>query len=368
MTDFNTQLRFRSGVTIANRLVMSPMTTQQSFFNGTVTKQEIEYYAERAKGLGAIITGAANVQDGGKGWPGELSIADDQYIPELHALAGAIQAQGAKAFVQIIHAGRMTDKATLSGVQTVSASAIPAERPGAETPRTMTIDEIHETIAAFGEATRRAIQAGFDGIELHGANTYLIQQFFSPHSNRRTDEYGGTREKRYQFIKEVLEAVFDAVDTYAKRPFVVGYRVSPEEFETPGIRFEDTLWLLEQLRETRLDYVHISLNAYQRVARAADFQAKPIIAYVHDALQGKLPLIGVGGVRTREDVQNVLADAEVVAIGQQLLYDPTWAVKLGNGADDAMLTAEFEEAVQFVPLNTPLYNFAAARYQGPVNI
>lgn len=180
MTEFTEPLHFKSGVTLRNRLFMSPMTTQQSFYNGTVTRDEIDYYTNRAGGVGAVITGAANVQDGGKGWPGELSIADDLYLPELRALAKGIQSKGAKAIIQIFHGGRMTNKATLSGVQTVSASAVPAERPDAETPRAMTVDEIHATTAAFGEATRRAIAAGFDGIELHGANTYLIQQFFSP--------------------------------------------------------------------------------------------------------------------------------------------------------------------------------------------
>lgn len=363
MTQFSNPFTFKSGVTLTNRLMMSPMTTQQSFYNGTVTQDEIQYYAERAKGLGAVITGAANVQPQGKGWPGELSIASDDMLPQLHALAGAIQAQGAKAIVQIFHAGRMTHAATLMGEQPVSASAVAALRPDAETPRAMTIDEIHETVIAFGDATRRAIQAGFDGVELHGANTYLLQQFFSPHSNRREDEYGGSREKRYRFIKEVLDSVFAAVEKYANRPFLVGYRVSPEEFETPGIRFDDTLWLLDQLKATNLDYVHLSLNAYDRVTRDKQHDQKPMLAYVHEQLAGQLPLIGVGGVRTREDVNNVLQNAELVAIGQQLLYDPSWAVKLATGADDAMLQVPFSEAVKFVPLNTPLHDFAAARYQ-----
>lgn len=363
MTQYSNPFTFNSGVTLTNRLMMSPMTTQQSFYNGTVTQDEIQYYADRAKGLGAVITGAANVQAQGKGWPGELSIASDDMLPQLHALAGAIQAQGAKAIVQIFHAGRMTHAATLMGAQPVSASAVAALRPDAETPRAMTIDEIHDTVIAFGEATRRAIQAGFDGVELHGANTYLLQQFFSPHSNRREDEYGGSREKRYRFIKEVLNSVFAAVEKYADRPFLVGYRVSPEEFETPGIRFDDTLWLLDQLKATNLDYVHLSLNAHDRVARDQQHDQKSMLAYVHERLAGQLPLIGVGGVRTREDVNNVLENAELVAVGQQLLYDPSWAVKLATGADDAMLQVPFSEAVKFVPLNTPLHDFAAARYQ-----
>ena len=363
MPTFTDKLELQSGVTLKNRLFMSPMTTQQSFYNGTVTQDEIKYYADRAKGLGAVITGAANVQDDGKGWPGELSIAHDAMLPELGQLAAAIQAQGAKAIVQIFHGGRMTHRATLGGVQPVSASAVAALRPDSETPRAMTVDEIHATIAAFGEATRRAIQAGFDGIELHGANTYLIQQFFSPHSNRRTDEYGGSREKRYRFIKELLASVFAAVDQYADRPFIVGYRFSPLEFEEPGIRFDDTLWLLEQLKSSRLDYLHMSLNRFDRSEKGAA-DTRSMLARAHELLAGSVPLIGVGGVRTHADVEAVLQDADAVAIGQQLLYDPTWSVKLAKGLDDAMLTADFEDALKFTPLNQPLHDFALSMVQG----
>lgn len=362
MSSFDQALTLPSGVTLKNRLMMSPMTMRQSFFNGTITQNEINYYAERAAGLGAVITGAANVEAGGKGWPGELSIADDKKLPELTQLASAIQTKGAKAIVQIFHGGRMTNAATLSGVQPVSASAIAAERPDAETPRAMTTAEIHATITAFGEATRRAIQAGFDGVELHGANTYLIQQFFSPHSNRRTDEYGGDREQRYTFIAELLDSVFNAVKKYATKPFIVGYRFSPEEFETPGIRFADTLWLLTKLRETKLDYLHLSLNSYDRVARGNDYQDKSLLAYVHEAIQGKIPIVGVGGVRTRADVANVLNDAELVAVGQQLLFDPTWPLKLASNNDDAIFSGNFADAMAYTPFETPLYEFLAERY------
>lgn len=357
MTEFTEPLHFKSGVTLRNRLFMSPMTTQQSFYNGTVTRDEIDYYTARAGGVGAVITGAANVQDGGKGWPGELSIADDLYLPELTALAKGIQSKGAKAIIQIFHGGRMTNKATLSGVQTVSASAVPAERPDAETPRAMTVDEIHATTAAFGEATRRAIAAGFDGIELHGANTYLIQQFFSPHSNRRTDEYGGSLENRYRFIKELLASVFAAVDKYADRPFIVGYRISPEEFETPSIRFADTLWLIDQLREQPLDYLHLSLNNYTRKSQDPNYQDQSMLGYVHAELGGRMPLIGVGGVRNRAAVTGVLASADAVAIGQQLLFDPTFAEKLLLGKDDTIVSAPFTDLIDTADLNVPIREF-----------
>lgn len=364
MSQFTDPLKFKSGVTVKNRLFMSPMTTLQSFYNGTVTRDEIDYYAARAGGVGAIITGAANVQDGGKGWPGELSIAGDQYLPELSALAHAIQGRGAKAIVQIFHAGRMTSSETLSGTQPVSASAVAALRPDAQTPRAMSTDEIHATVAAFGEATRRAIAAGFDGVELHGANTYLLQQFFSPHSNRRTDEYGGSLQNRYRFIAEVIASVFAAVDKYADRPFIVGYRVSPEEFETPGIRFADTLWLLDQLRDSRLDYLHLSLNNYERKSQDPHYQDQSMLGYVHDELAGRLPLIGVGGVRKRADVTAVLTNADAVAIGQQLLFDPTWAQKLLAGADDTMLEAPFTDALKTTTLNKPIKDFVSGMIAG----
>lgn len=344
------------------------MTTLLSFYNGIITEDEIHYYAQRAQGVGAVITGAANVQAGGKGWPGELSIATDQTLPRLTALADAIHEKGAKGIVQLFHGGRMTTSATLSGKQPVSASAVAAERPEAETPRAMTETEIKETIAAFGEGTRRAIAAGFDGVELHGANTYLLQQFFSPHSNRRTDQWGGSLENRYRFIAEVLKAVFTAVQTYAKKPFIVGYRFSPEEFETPGIRFEDTLFLLEKLRETELDYLHLSLNHYERIARSDRYNEKTILAYVHEALQGKIPLVGVGGIRAKEDVEAVLAHAELAAVGQQLLVDPKWAVKLAAGEEAAFVTKEFKEAIYDLELPNPLFNFLVERYQSVINI
>ncbi|MGM0328574.1 NADH-dependent flavin oxidoreductase [Enterococcus sp. AZ084] len=368
MAKFNESITFPSGSELKNRLMLSPMTTELSFFNGVITKDEIEYYAQRSKGLGAVITGAANVQDIGKGWPGELSIAHDEMLPRLSELAQAIQGEGAKAIVQIFHGGRMTSRATLSGEQTVSASAIPAERPDAETPRALSDEEVSETIQAFGEATRRAIEAGFDGVELHGANTYLIQQFFSPHSNRREDQWGGSLEKRYHFIEELLKSVFQAVETHATKPFIVGYRFSPEEFETPGIRFEETIWLMEQLRETKLDYLHVSLNTYDRVARSEMYNEKSILAYVHEAIQGKIPLVGVGNVRNRKDVESVLAHAELVAVGQQMLVDPEWAVKLIEGRDAEFVTKPFSEAYKDLYLPSPLYNFLDQRYGSTINI
>lgn len=348
------------------------MTTLQSYYEGTVTQDEIDYYTRRAKGLGAIITGVANVEPLGKGWQGELSVADDDKIPQLSKLAHSIQSQGTKAILQIFHVGRMTFPEVLLGQQPVSASGIAAHHRDpnmhAAVPRAMTNDEVYTTINAFGEATRRAIQAGFDGIELHGANTYLLQQFFSPHSNRRDDEFGGSREKRFTFIDKVIESVFAAVDKYAERPFIVGYRFSPEEFTNPGITFDDTLFLVNQLVQTKLDYLHVSSNNYDRVSIYDGYKDKTILEYISEAIDNQKPLVGVGGVRTRDDVQNVLKTTDLVAIGQQMLVDPDWPLKLANHADAEMIKDDFKNAIEYVPFNAPLYKFLVERYHSTPNI
>lgn len=189
---------FKSGVTLDNRILMAPMTTNSSFENGMFTTDEHLYYERRGGDVSAIITACAHVREDGK-FAASPSISSDKHIDSLSKLAKTIQSTGSKAILQIFHVGRMGSYRSLRGMQPVSASAVPALRENAEVPRELSAEEVEEIVWDFGEATRRAIQAGFDGIELHGANTYLIQQFFSPHSNRRNDYWGGTLEKKNEF-------------------------------------------------------------------------------------------------------------------------------------------------------------------------
>lgn len=357
MTKFTEPLTLHSGVVLKNRLVLSPMTTKQSFYEGTITLDEIDYYKQRSKGLGAVLTGAANIAPLGQGWPGELSVAADRYIPRLHDLATAIQSQGAKAIVQMVHCGRRADVNVLNGQTPVGPSAI-AEPQSDIVPKVLTAEEVTNLIDDFGQATRRIIQAGFDGVEIHGGNG-ILQQFFSPQSNQRTDQWGGSQEKRYRLIDAVVKTVFKTVKSYATQPFSVGYRFVPEEKFTPGLRLADTQYLLEHLRQEPLDYIQVSSMAYGQMAQARDteHQAQSVLAYIHDYLDQKVPLIGVGGVRTRADVTAVLEHAELVGIGQQMLVDPNWAVKLLTNQDDRMVSAPFAEAIKSVDLSVPLYQY-----------
>ncbi|GBG96415.1 NADH-dependent flavin oxidoreductase [Lactococcus termiticola] len=360
MPKLNESLTLRSGITLKNRLFVPPMTVVLSFHDGAITTDEVNHYAEISQGSGLVITGTANVTENGKGWPGELSVTDDSMIEGLSRIAKAIQDKGAKAILQIFHAGRMSSSKTI-GEQVVSASAIPAEMPGAEIPRELSEAEILEIIEAFGQATRRAIAAGFDGVEIHGANTYLIQQFFSEHSNRRNDAWGGSLEKRANFPKAVTKRVFEEVEK-ADRPFAVGYRLSPVEATTPGIRLEDSLYLIDELKAFPLDYLHVSLKSYDRKSNSPELQEKSELAYIHDRIDGAFPLLAVGGVRDRVAAEGILEDAELAGVAQQTLVDPSFAQKLLDDRDAEIVTKPFAEAIYDLPMAHPKLKYLERRY------
>lgn len=323
---------FDSGVTIDNRLLLAPMTTNSSFENGMTTMDERIYYERRSGELGALITACAHVREDGK-FAASPSISDDSRIDSLKKLATSIQKKGSKAILQIFHVGRMGSYRTLRGVQPISASAVAPIRDHADTPRALPEEEVSELVADFYEATRRAILAGFDGVELHGANTYLIQQFFSPHSNRRVDYWGGTLEKRMNFPIAVVEAAEKAIEKFAEEPFALGYRVSPEEVEEPGITIEDSISLLKRLKEHNLDYIHLSLgDIFSSSLREPENQT-PIIHRIKEEIGEEIPLIGVGQVNTPEDAIDAMDEFNLplIALGRSMIIDPDWITKVKHG-------------------------------------
>ncbi|MFS7422837.1 NADH-dependent flavin oxidoreductase [Carnobacterium maltaromaticum] len=330
--NFLSNYTFSNGLSVKNRVVMSPMTTMSSFYNGMVTSDEINYYSLRAGGPGIIITGVANVSENGKGFEGELSVTTDSMIPGLTALAKAIKKDGTKAILQIFHAGRKSTSKVLRGEQPVSASAIAATYPAdSEVPRELSHEEILQIITDFGEATRRAIEAGFDGVELHGANTYLLQQFFSENSNQRSDEWGGSQKKRLKFPVAVIDSVKQAVKKHATKPFVIGYRLSPEEIETPGIRLENSLFFVDQIKE-KVDYIHLSMGSYKRTSLNDKKNKATLISQFSTHTKGVVPLIGIGSVEHPDEAEEVLQDgADLIAIGRELIREPKWVQKVAIG-------------------------------------
>lgn len=331
---------FPSGVQLKNRVIMAPMTLGASESNGAVTDEELAYYIERAQGVGAVITSSALVSQNGKLMENGFGVDDDVLLPGLKTLANTIHEQGSKAFVQIYHAGLRSNPTLLSGGQPLSASAVTTEREGAVTSKAMTEAEIENVIDDFANATRRLIEAGFDGVEIHGANGFLIQQFFSPHSNRREDQWGGTLEKRMRFPLEIIKRVKAMVTKHAKSPFVVGYRFSPEERETPGITMEDTLQFVDVLAVQNLDYIHLSVDHFWGEPRREESNStKSRVVMVQERVGNRVPVIGVGGLSTPNDVVKALGTGiPLVTIGHALIMEPKWVEKVQSGQETEIRT------------------------------
>ena len=183
---------------IRNRMVMPPMGTNYADDEGFVTERLARYYEARSEGgAGLIIVEVAAVAPEGKAIINQIGIWADKFIPGLRYLAGKIKKHGARAAIQLHHAGRQTTWRN-TGYQPVAPSALPCP-VCQDAPRELSVDEIKGIVEAFGHAARRAREAGFDAVELHGTHGYLINQFLSPYSNKRTDEYGGDRERRMRF-------------------------------------------------------------------------------------------------------------------------------------------------------------------------
>ncbi|WP_075181054.1 flavocytochrome c [Pantoea sp. 1.19] len=360
LTPILNPLTLPRGAVLKNRLVMAPMTTCTGFYDGTVTRELVDYYRVRAGTLGAVIVECCFIDNLGPAFPGAIAIDSDNKIPGLARIAEAIKSRGSKAILQIYHGGRMVEPELIGGRTPVAPSAIAAPREGATTPRALTGDEVDMMITKFGDAVNRAIKAGFDGVEIHGANTYLIQQFYSPHSNRREDQWGGSRENRARFPLAVLEITHKMAARFASADFIIGYRFSPEELEVPGIRFDDTLYLLEKLAERGLDYVHFSVGQLLRSSIVEHQDPTPLIEkYLaqRSPTLAKVPTIGVGGVVNKSDAELGLAHGyDLVAIGKACIAYPDWADRIINNQTLELFIDSTQREALTIP--EPLWRFS----------
>ncbi|NMO97359.1 NADH-dependent flavin oxidoreductase [Paenibacillus lemnae] len=347
----------KKGIELKNRIVMAPMTNYSSHEDGTVSEEELNYYKRRSDGPGMVITACTYVTANGKGFPGEFAGHTDAMIPSLRQLAETIQAGGAKAILQIFHGGRSCPPDQVDG-DVVSASAVASEeRGGGAQPRSLSDQEIRDIVRDFGETTRRAIEAGYDGVEIHGANGYLIHQFFSPHSNRREDEWGGSLEKRMAFPLAVVNEVTRVVREHGDRPFAVGYRFSPEEATTPGFTLDDTLALVDKLADTPLDYLHVSLMSYEVKPRTGPDVTRTTMELLLDTVGRRKPFIGVGSVHTPDQAAEVLAaGAALVALGRELIMEPDWVQKVQHQQENGIRTTVGQEDQEKLVIPGPLWH------------
>ena len=315
---------------------MAPMTTWASNDDYTISDDEVNHYKARVKGIGLVITGCTRVTANGIGFTHEYASYDDSFLPSLKRLAAAAKSDGAPAILQIYHAGNKAIPELIPGGDVVSASAIEVSPmpfvKGDKIPRELTHDEILDIIKAFGQATRRAIEAGFDGVELHGAHGFLLQNFFSPLYNQRTDDWGGSAEARMRFPLEVVKEVQEIIHEYADRPFLLGYRISPEEPQPESYKLQDIYPLIDELINLEVDYLHASLFNVLDSKPMGTTEGKTIAELIVEYVAERVPVIAAGGVKKPEDAAKAIqCGLTMVAIGQALVINPKWVELAAKG-------------------------------------
>ncbi|WP_141501616.1 NADH-dependent flavin oxidoreductase [Paenibacillus luteus] len=333
---------FKSGMTLRNRVVMSPMTTWASNDDYTISDAEVEYYTRRVKGVGLVITGCTHVQPNGIGFTNEFAAYDDKFTPSLRKLADAAKSGGAPVVLQIFHAGNKALPHLTPNGDVVSSSAVETEATGfapSVLPRELSHDEILEVIHAFGETTRRAIEAGFDGVEIHGAHGFLLQNFFSPFFNRREDQWGGSLENRLRFPMEVIKEMKTIIKKHTTKPFIFGYRFSPDEHQEGGLRMKDTYVLIDRLIEAGVDYVHASLTDALSSKPVDSQDEKTYLELIVEQVNSRVPVMAAGSMVTPDDVAKALdKNLNLAVIGHSLITDPDWVEKVQNGQESEIQT------------------------------
>lgn len=324
-------------VEVRNRLVMPPMGTNYADETGCVTDQLVEYYAERARGgAGLVIVEVAAVDyPVGKAISRQLRIDQDKYIPGLSRLADRIQKHGATGFIQLHHAGRQTTTSETEGQEPVSASAVTDEFLGTE-PRAIETEEVKTLVEKFAAAADRAQRAGFDGVELHAAHGYLVGQFMSSRTNKRSDKYGGDLEDRMRFPLEIVEEIRERVGN----DFGLSVRISADEFVEGGNDVDDAKQAAKMFEEAGVDVINITSGIYESMPQLLEPMRFEEAWRTHLASKigavVDIPTIAVGVIRHADTMESVLTDSDIdfVAVGRGHIADPEIGRKIAEGRAD----------------------------------
>ncbi|XJS10448.1 NADH-dependent flavin oxidoreductase [Aerococcaceae bacterium WGS1372] len=351
------------GQSLVNRFAMSPMVAAGSTYAGEVQDDDVQYFLRRANTAGLLITGAANVGPYGNAFGYGLSANADSQIPGLKRLAEAMKSKGNKAILQIFHPGRQAkysyqDEGVAYGPSSKQFEFLDYPVKG------LTTEEIYEYVDFFAQATKRAIEAGFDGVEVHGANHYLIQQFFSSLSNERPDEWGGDLTGRSAFAIAIVKAVQEQVKANGRSDFIIGYRISPEEIhgETVGYDLDESLYLIDQIVSLGVDYIHTSHfgpSAYKAVARRGEHQGKIVNEVIRQLIDGRTLLMVAGDITSADKALDALNYADLLAMGTLAIVEPDFVQKLQSGQED-LVNLNFEGRVEDLALPKRFYMMANA--------
>ncbi|MBF0710037.1 MULTISPECIES: NADH-dependent flavin oxidoreductase [unclassified Gemella] len=338
-TDLSKPLKLSNGVILKNRFVLSPMVTNSSTSDGKVSQDDLNYALRRANSAPLQITGAAYVDEYGQLFEYGFSVVDDSCIEGLTSLAKAMKSKGAKAILQLTHAGRFSSHALFKYGFVYGPSYMKLQSPIPHEVRELSISQIEDLIFSYGEATKRAIAAGFDGVEISSAQRLLIQTFFSKFSNERQDAYGRqTLESRSKFALDILKIVQRTIEKYANSDFILGFRATPEETRGNqiGYTIEEFLKFMDLANEVaNIHYLAVASwghDVYKNRVRApGKYQGKLINRVVKNHLEGKIPLMATGGINTPEKSFEAIKDSDFIGSSTPFVVDPEFAIKIIDG-------------------------------------
>jgi 2,4-dienoyl-CoA reductase-like NADH-dependent reductase (Old Yellow Enzyme family)/thioredoxin reductase len=343
--DTNLETLFQPGrigtIESKNRIVYAPVVLNAAGADGSVSRSQLQYYKERAKGgAGLIIVEAASVHEGNRVVECQLAIYHDRFIPGLAMLAEMIKCNGARAGIQLHHGGRQSFREQ----PLVSCSSVPWSdlveiarntwvHPEWAIPRELTTQEVRDMVKTFADAAKRAQLAGFDMVEIHGAHGYLVSCFVTAHTNRRVDWYGGSLKQRMRFPLEIVENIKQKCG----KDFPVGIRINGDDYIENGMTIDDAKLFSQELEKAGVDIIHVSGGFYE----AVDKQVQPMYhshafnAHLAKAVKKivNIPVITVGSINNPQLANEILSkgDADFIAVGRQAIADPYFAKKAKEG-------------------------------------
>ncbi|MBK5247111.1 MAG: FAD-dependent oxidoreductase [Peptostreptococcaceae bacterium] len=314
---------------VKNRFMMAPMENGLAHFGGEVSDRLVNFFVDRVeRGVGIIITGSISISPEGSGLPTQLAIYDEKFIAGLTRLCDEIHNAGGKIGAQLYHAGRQAT-AAVTGIQPIAPTAMPCSILGND-PREMTLEDMEDINKKFVEGAKRAVEAGFDLIEVHFAHGYLLHSFLSPHSNKRTDEYGGSFENRCRFPMKIFKDIVKVVD--GKVPVTI--RISADEYLEDGLKYEEVKEICKLVEQAGGAAISLTAGSYDSIEYCIQpmFVKQGFIIPYSEKLKKEVsvPVIVAARLNDASLIENVIEEdkADMVAIGRGLIADEDLIIKI----------------------------------------
>jgi len=329
-----------AGLDLKNRIVRSATYEKRADVDGFVTDALIDFYKDLTRGgAGLIITGNALVDLSGRSIPQLICIHNDHYVDKLRELTDAVHTLDGKIVMQLSHGGRQCFPSLLGGKQPIAPSAVydPSTKI---TPRAMASEEVWGIIDAFADSARRALYAGFDGVQIHAAHGYLVSEFLSPHTNRRDDYWGGDEERRFHFLEETYEAMRKEVGSV----FPIMAKINADDFIESGLGPAESLRIAKRLQALGFSALEVSGGMFEsgKMTVRPNIESESQEAYFRDvagpfAKELEIPLMIVGGIRSRGIAEDILqkGDADLISLSRPLIREPDLPNKFIAGKERA---------------------------------